>query len=104
MISSIYGCNQKNKDFLALRFAEDAGYCSSVRKEVAEIYAAEMGFNWFQVDGQRGEISNIVRKFLIEFIDENINYDGYKVQILDTYMPWRRMFEVALEVRLWENI
>lgn len=104
MISSIYGCNQKNKDFLALRFAEDAGYCSSVRKEVAENYAAKMGFNWFQVDGQRGEISNIVRKLLIEFNDENINYDGYKVQILDTYMPWRRMFEIGLEVRLWENI
>ena len=100
MISSIYGNNQKNRDFLALRFVEDAGYCASVRKEVAENHAPKMNFNWFEVDGQRGEISNIVRRLLIEFINLNLNYDEYKIEILDTYMPWRRMFEVGLEVRL----
>lgn len=100
MISSIYGNNQKNRDFLALRFVEDAGYCASVRKEVSENYAAKMNFNWFEVDGQRGEISNIVRRLLTDFININLNYDDYKIEILDTYMPWRRMFEVGLEVRL----
>ncbi len=103
MISSIYGNNQKNKDFLALRFVEDAGYCSSVRKEVAEKYAAKMGYNWFEVDGQRGEISNIVRRLLNDFINKNLDYDDYKIQIVDTFMPWRRMFEVGLEVRLCQR-
>lgn len=98
MISSIYGNNQKNKDFLALRFVEDAGYCSFVRKEVAENYASKMDCNWFKVDGKRGEISNIVKRMLIDYKNKNLEYDNYEIEILDIFMPWNRMFEVGLKV------
>jgi hypothetical protein len=98
MISSIYGNNQKNKDFLALRFVEDAGYCSFARKEVSENHAAKMNYNWFRLDGKRGEISNIVKSMLVGYKNKNLDYDNYEIEILDTFMPWNRMFEVGLKV------
>lgn len=100
MISSIYGNNQKNKDFLALRFVEDAGYCAYARKEVAENHTSKMGYNWFSVDGKRGEISKIVRSTLEEYIRKNLDYDNYKIELLEVYMPWERMFEVGLTAKL----
>jgi hypothetical protein len=100
MISVIYGNNQKHKDFLALRFVEDAGYCAFVRKEITENHLAMMGYNWFKVDGKEGEISNKVRGLLVDYIKKNLNYDNYKIEIIDCYMPWCRMFEVALKVKV----
>jgi len=103
MISLIYGNNQKHREFLALRFVEDAGYCGFTRKYVSDNYTEKMGFNWFHVDGETGEISKLVKTTLEKYISENLNYDNYKIIIEDCYMPWNRMFEVGLKVRINES-
>lgn len=100
MINLIYGNNEKHREFLALRFVEDAGYCGFTRKYICDNYTLKMGYNWFIVDGERGEISKLVRKTLEEYIDKNLNYDEYKIEIEDCYMPWNRMFEVGLNVKI----
>ena len=100
MLYNIYGCTQKHLDFLGLRYLEDAGYCAKVRRKVTNERLGSMGLNYFEVDGQRGKVSQIVRNELAKFAEENLNYYGYSIQIEDCYMPWRRMFEVGLKVKV----
>ncbi|MGV3467299.1 MAG: DUF4127 family protein [Heyndrickxia sp.] len=106
MIYLIYGKQKPHLDFLAHRYVEDGGYCGLVRKYVTDKVLPEMGFNYFQVDGQRGKISTIVREHLEKFIQEHLNDKQHDIIIHDCFMPWSRMFEVGLstQVEIKENI
>lgn len=98
MLHNLYGSTETHKNFLALRYVEDAGYCSSVRKNVTHSILPEWGYNYFLVDGKNGRVSEIVREQLNEFAQENLKDDECEIIIKDCYMPWNRMFEVGLEV------
>jgi len=103
MIYDIYGETEQHLNFLSLRYSEDAGYCSRVRKYIAEHKLPELQLSYFSVDGQRGQVSQMVREQLTQFIEHHINDDQYRVVIDDCYMPWSRMFEVGLRTRLETN-
>lgn len=99
MLYSIYGDTEGHRDFLALRYVEDAGYCSHVRGHIGEHVLPALGLNYFSVDGQRGEVSQLVKGELEQFIECRIQDEDYSVVIEDCYLPWSRMFEVGLQVR-----
>lgn len=103
MIYCIYGDSQHHRDFLALRFVEDAGYCGYVRRLVCDQYLPHMRLNYFAVDGQRGEVARIVKAELNRFIEDYIHYDNNKIIIDDCYMPWNRMFEVGLKTHVMQQ-
>ncbi|MBB6678486.1 DUF4127 family protein [Cohnella lubricantis] len=104
MLFSIYGPTQGHLDFLALRYVEDFGYCSSVRRAIANGPIRELGLDYFAVDGQRGKAAELVREALTRFANEHINHKSeYRVAITDCYMPWSRMFETGLEVKAVRN-
>ncbi len=94
-----YGRTQEHLDFLSLRYAEDAGYCAIVRKELNAGLVDQMGYNKFLLDGPRGEVASYVRSRLAEVLEEKINGSDGKVTITDCYMPWNRTFEVGLKVK-----
>ncbi|WP_449537915.1 DUF4127 family protein [Ferdinandcohnia sp. Marseille-Q9671] len=98
MLHNIYGSNQTHTNFLALRYVEDAGYCSSVRKNVTNNILPKLGFDYFLVDGTNGKVSEIVQEKLNEFTKEHLNDDDNEIVIKECYMPWSRMFEVGLNV------
>lgn len=100
MIYNIYGKTKTHLDFLALRYVEDTAYCSHVRKLVTDNYLPKKDLNYFKTDGQRGEVSNIVKKELTKFSKENFIDKSYEIEILDCFMPWDRMFEVGLDVKV----
>lgn len=100
LIYLVYGDTAAHRDFLSLRFVEDAGYCAHVRALVSRQYLPALGCNYFAVDGPRGEVAGIVKKELGKFIEQHIDYDDYRVFIDDCYMPWSRMFEVGLNTRV----
>ena len=95
----VYGDTAAHRDFLSLRFVEDAGYCAHVRALVTREYLPALGYNYFSVDGSRGKVAGIVKKELEKFIEQYMNDDEYRVVIEDCYMPWSRMFEVGLDTR-----
>ncbi|MDQ1911836.1 DUF4127 family protein [Paenibacillus sp. GD4] len=99
MIFSIFGDTQAHRDFLALRYTEDAGYCSYVRRKVTDQELPTLGMNYFAVDGPRGKVAAIVREELRRFAADHMNDDQGKVIIEDCWMPWSRMFEVGLRTR-----
>ncbi|MDF2698681.1 MAG: hypothetical protein K0Q49_237 [Haloplasmataceae bacterium] len=92
------GNTPSHKSFLAARYVEDAGYCSFVRKYVSDHYLDQFNFNYFYVKDQRGVISNIVKEELFKFLETYIPSIAKNVVINDIYMPWRRMFEVGLDI------
>lgn len=90
--------NDAHKDFLALRYVEDAGYCSHVRKLVAETKLDKLGFNYFNVKESKGIVSQIVKEELRLFIDNNLTTISDQIILDNVYMPWCRMFEVGIDL------
>jgi len=96
MLYSIYGNTDSYRDFLALRYLEDVGYCSFVRRDIILNDLRALGFDSLRVDGQRGKVAKLVHDRLQRFAKGNLNDRNHKVKITDCYMPWNRMFEVGL--------
>lgn len=98
MIESIYGTSQTHYDFLALRYLEDVGYMSIVRKKIHEEILKE-GMGWKNIDGYRGNVSKRITKALndVKYLFEDVNHS---IEIIDNYQPWQRMFETALTIKL----
>jgi len=100
MIHHHYGSTQDHLDFLSLRYTEDAGYCGIVRQAVCAEELPKMGLGYFQADGKRGRVSEIVKKRLEIFLKDHIEDETTSIEILDCHMPWSRMFEVGLKTRI----
>lgn len=95
----LFGQDQQQKDFLMLRYLEDVGYCSVVRRYIAEHRIEEMGMDYFDVREVQGEVSREVHSLLEKFIEQKIPSLASHIQLLQVRMPWRRMFETDLTVR-----
>jgi hypothetical protein len=100
MLHWIYGDRQGHFDFLALRYVEDVAYMAFVLKDVTANVLKSMGCNYFQLDGQRGEVSKIIRQKLEEVVKNYIEDNEHTITILDCYQPWNRMFETGLTVKV----
>lgn len=94
-----YGRTQEHLDFLALRYTEDFGYCARVRKLISDSVVKEMGYSYFGIDGERGQVAALVKESLEQFVREYVNTAAFHVEITDLYMPWNRMFETGLTVK-----
>jgi len=97
MLFNIFGSTEAHLDFLALRYLEDIGYCSTVRRDVILDELPALGLDSHKVDGKRGKVAQIIRDRLQSYANEKINDENHKVTITSCYMPWSRMFEVGLE-------
>jgi hypothetical protein len=103
IIYNIYGKTNNHLDFLALRYAEDLGYCSVIRKMVTDQFLPALGMDYFKVDGPNGKIAEIVQNELQKFCDNNLKDNDLHIKITSTYMPWSRMFETGLKVKAEKN-
>ena len=92
----VFGAAQK--DFLALRYLEDVGYCAVVRRYITEKRLEEMGMDYFDVHDQKGVMSREVRQRLLDFLWKYLPSLAPHIELRDVRMPWRRMFETDLEV------
>ncbi|MFU1794259.1 DUF4127 family protein [Paenibacillus azoreducens] len=93
------GPTQQHLDFLALRYAEDLCYCSIVRTALNQGEVEAMGLSRFELDGQRGRVAQLVKQRLADALEERVNGNAGRVEILDCCMPWNRTFEVGLSAR-----
>lgn len=96
------GMDSAQLDFLAERYVEDAGYCSVVRKYVTQNHLPALDMDYFDVREQSGEVSRIVWEQLRKFIQTQLSSTAEKITLKSVSMPWRRMFEVGLEVH-WNH-
>lgn len=94
-----YGNTSTHKAFLAERIFEDVGYCAYARKYICDNILPQIGFGYFHADGRRGQVSEIVKKTLEEYMAKNFPAVTERFEITDCEMPWSRMFEVGLTVK-----
>ena len=95
----IRGITPAHRNFLAQRYLEDAGYCGKVRTEVMRDDLPRMGYDYYNIGPQRGEVSELVGKRLRAYLRSEMSSIADQIEILDVWMPWKRAFEVGLEVR-----
>lgn len=90
---------QKSREFYYSRLIEDWGYQSVVRRDVAEKDVPRLGGTYFNVESVQDHIESIVYKKLNRFMDENLMpvASGH-IRLKQVYMPWKRMFEVGLDL------
>jgi hypothetical protein len=100
MLYNIFGKTKGHIDFLALRYLEDIGFCSTVRRDVILEDLQTLGLDASELDGPKGEASHIVQKCLQSFADEQLSDEKHHVKITNCYMPWNRMFEVGIDVEV----
>lgn len=93
------GKNAAHMDFMAHRYVEDMGYCGRIRGKVTAEMLPQYGLNYFNAAEQRGLVSRLVKTELEAFVKESMPSVADHVQITDTWMPWKRMFEVGLHVK-----
>lgn len=93
-----YGDRQAHLDFLAHRYVEDIGYMARVRADITQNELEKRGLTYFLLDGERGEVSGLITKKLVDFVEAELENDDYKVRVVDCKQPWNRMFETGLSV------
>lgn len=91
-----WGTDHNFLSFLLLRYLEDAGYCASVRQKVTNDDLPSLGFNYFDVGEKQGQVSEIVKKRLLDFADQYLSSIKEHIQIDMVAQPWRRMFETEI--------
>ena len=92
-----FGNTAGHKNFLGLRYVEDLGFCSSVReKVVGELH--EYNMDYFDIKESDGIISRVVKAGLEEFIKNELSSIGNNLHISSLTLPWKRMFEVDMDV------
>lgn len=98
-----YGNDKIHKQFLLLRYLEDAGYCALVRRYITDHELSKLGMNYFNVRECDGVVSEMVRDKLIEFLNNSLSSIAPYAEIVSVTMPWRRMFETKIQVRYHSN-
>jgi len=96
------GVTERHRDFMALRYVEDMGYCGRVRGKVVDEHLPSYGLDYFDAREQRGLVSGIVKEELESFVCEHMPSIASRIDITDVWMPWARMFEVGLDVK-WKQ-
>lgn len=97
---AVYNLNfkQSKLDFLMLRYYEDVLYCSKVRRYVADHDLDSHGMNYFDVLDREGIISELVHQNLVKCSKDYLSSVCDRVKINQVKMPWRRMFEVDIDL------
>lgn len=96
-----YGETPQKQKFLVERYLEDMAYCGHVRGSVTK-QINDTDFIKFAKEEDRKAVSEMVIRELEEFIEEYMSTLSGKIQIRHISMPWRRMFEIRIEIEYKE--
>ena len=98
----VFGYTLEQKRFLYKRYVEDIGYCGLVRGKVTEQLSV-FHMDYFHVEEQRGIAAKLVHQELNRFIDQHLKELKDEFTLVDTNMPWKRMFEVDFSIALKDD-
>lgn len=94
----LFGQTKESRLFVAERFAEDVAYCGYVRKYMCENVLPAWGLDYFHADGKNGKVAHRVADEIDRFLADKFPCVAAKYKVLHVAMPWRRMFEVQLDM------
>lgn len=85
---------------LCYRLIEDVFYQAIVRKEVVENDLPHKGLSYYDFKDQQTDVENIIKKKLQTNFGHLHLSQRYPFNITKIYMPWKRMFEIRMEIKL----
>ena len=85
---------------LCYRLIEDVFYQAIVRKEVVENDLPHKGLSYYDFKDQQTDVENIIKKKLQTNFGHLHLSQRYPFNITKIYMPWKRMFEIGMEIKL----
>ncbi|MBS5926417.1 MAG: DUF4127 family protein [Clostridium sp.] len=92
----------ENKKFIAYRYLEDCGYQSVVRQIVIDELPLQ-GLSYYDFKDKEEWVKERVIKHLNEFLSRYIQpYLDENIKINGVSFPWRRMFEIDIDLELEE--
>lgn len=91
------GITKEHLDFLMSRYVEDYGYMTYVKGEV-NLKLSQFGMNYFDVSHDLMRVQHMVEEGLHEFIAKYLKSIENNIVINKVWMPWKRMFEVGVDV------
>lgn len=96
-VVSVY--NYININFLIYRLIEDCGYQALVRQQVIS-ELPNKGLSYYDFKDKQSWVEMRTKMLLEGFVNNNIkqSFEGYDIIINKVDFPWKRMFEVDLEV------
>ena len=97
-IISYQGKTNQSKLFLAERIYDDLIYQAYARKYITNNILPPIGLNYFDIKKDTTFVQKITKQIIEEFAKNNFPkfYDKYHIKELT--MPWKRMFEIGLEI------
>jgi hypothetical protein len=91
-------------NFLVSRYVEDIGYCGYVRQMMMkEVLPLKRGFSYFNARTKNGVIAKEILKRLKVFVTDNMKELSTHLQIKKLELPWRRLYEIDLNVKYQEK-
>lgn len=93
-----FGKTEAHEQFLALRYYEDVGYCSRVRKQLCEEFLPGIGLNYFNAGGKDGVVADKVKEELNGYIGSLLPSVACRYKVEKAVQPWARMFETDLDI------
>lgn len=93
-----FGNTEDHAKFLALRYYEDVGYCSFVRKWTCENFLPPLGLNYFNAGAKTGVVSEKIGEELNRYIGELLPGVARLYRVKKATQPWARMFETDLDI------
>lgn len=97
-VASYFGRTKGIEKFIVERLLDDATYQSYVRLYLTNNVIASFGCNYFDTSKQNEVIENLTKEEIIKIAKVNYPFIFTKYQLVKVSLPWKRMFEVDVEV------
>lgn len=85
---------------LCYRLIEDVFYQSSVRKDVVEHELVELNLSYYDFKEEQNKVEQIIKNKLLKQYQKLELSKKYNVDIENVYMPWKRMFEIGMNIKV----
>lgn len=80
------------------RIIEDCFYQADIRKKVVEKDLVELGLSYYDFRDQQDEVERRIASYLLEKYKGLKLSTKYPIEKIHVNMPWKRMFEIGMEI------
>ena len=103
LASGIYAFDQESSEICTnkvYRIIEDVLYQSTVRQKVSNEYLPKLELNIYDFKDKQNQVEEEIKKLLVEEYEKLNISKIYGLDLKRVILPWRRMFEVDLDLTI----
>lgn len=102
-IITSFNCNDKNIKYnIIYHLLEDVFYQAKVRMKVNKELLEKYDCNYFDISKRQDEIQDKISDLIFDEYNSVINFsfEDLKIKDIKVYNPWKRMFEIGIELEV----